>query len=472
MEHPADHGVERREALLDEWVAVRAEIARLEARAADLLVERAEVFGADVAEFPQHRDAIRRSMVAEYAAAGRAAKGTVEAAFADAEALHEALPAVRTAWAAGTISGAHVRQIVSAAGVVREAIRNGAVAPETLGLFEAAVVPVAEGDSAPRTRVHARQVAAALVPQTVEERHRGAAAERCVTIRSLDDGLALLTAVIPEVYAVAIKDRLAQMAQVIRAQSSHPGRDDEFEEIVRGLDESGHGVFWVHENELDPWDAAVDEVTDDLPDSTGGAPVLGRIVDERTADQIRADLFVDLLLAADPTAVHGTGLEGIRGRVQVTVSAPTLTGTDDHPAELDGYGPMDAETARALAGAAGEWSRLFTDATGMVTVTDAYRPTEAMRRHLRARDQRCRFPGCRQPVHRCQIDHHHDHALGGPTAVDNLAHFCPAHHVLKHPDIPDLHRWAARQLPDGTIEWRSPLGRTYRDRAPRRVVFT
>ncbi|WP_341947880.1 HNH endonuclease signature motif containing protein [Microbacterium sp. LWH11-1.2] len=107
----------------------------------------------------------------------------------------------------------------------------------------------------------------------------------------------------------------------------------------------------------------------------------------------------------------------------------------------------------------------------MVRETDTYTPTEGMRRFLRARDQHCRFPGCRMPVHRCDIDHNHDHARGGKTRIDNLAHLCRAHHTLKHPDVSDTHRWTARQERDGTITWHSPLGRTYTDRPTHRVMF-
>ncbi|WP_139305250.1 HNH endonuclease signature motif containing protein [Microbacterium hydrocarbonoxydans] len=193
--------------------------------------------------------------------------------------------------------------------------------------------------------------------------------------------------------------------------------------------------------------------------------------DQRTFDQIRADLLSDLLLAADPSAVNGSGLEHVSARIQVTVAASTLIGADDRPAELDGHGPLDPEVARRLAGCNGGWTRLFLTPTGLVRETDSYTPSESMRRYLRARDQHCRFPGCRMPVHRCEIDHNHDHARGGRTHVDNLSHFCRTHHSLKHPDIDDRHRWSARQLPDGTVTWTSPLGRSYADRPQRRVMF-
>src|SRR5690606_26084440 len=119
--------------------------------------------------------------------------------------------------------------------------------------------------------------------------------------------------------------------------------------------------------------------------------------DERTIDQIRADLFTDLLLASDPSEAHGSGLDNIHATVQVTVAATTIAGGDDQPAELDGHGPLRPDIARVLAGDRTGWTRLFLDPAGLVTETDTYTPTQAMRRYLRARDQHCRFPGCRQP---------------------------------------------------------------------------
>jgi hypothetical protein len=296
------------------------------------------------------------------------------------------------------------------------------------------------------------------VGDTVVQRQRRAVDQRGVTVRTLDDGLAILTAVVPEWIAHAIYDRLTQMAAHITDARRHDpepeqaGRTDSAASSsdARTIISDDGGTFAV-----DP-DAGV------APAST----------DTRTTDQLRADILSDLLLAAAPSDVLGSALAAVRAHVQVTIAATTLAGVDEAPADLDGHGPLDPDVARGLAARAAGWSRLFLDAGGHVTRTDSYTPTAGMKRFLRARDQRCRFPGCRTPVHRCDIDHNHDHAKGGATALDNLAHLCRDHHMLKHPDIPGLHRWTAKQLPDGTLTWTSPLGRSYRDCAPRRVMFT
>jgi hypothetical protein len=200
------------------------------------------------------------------------------------------------------------------------------------------------------------------------------------------------------------------------------------------------------------------------------------IHDTRTIDQTRADLLADLILtgqpAIDPTTGNPseTGLGAIRASVQITVPALTAAGASDRGASIDGVSPIDADTARTLfAGADTLWDRILTHpTTGLVLATDAYRVTPAMHRYLKARDARCRFPGCRQPARSCEHDHTVDWAKGGTTDVCNIAMLCKRHHTLKTETV-----WTARQCPDGSIEWTSPLGHTTADPPERhaRVVF-
>ncbi|WP_084800603.1 HNH endonuclease, partial [Promicromonospora kroppenstedtii] len=67
--------------------------------------------------------------------------------------------------------------------------------------------------------------------------------------------------------------------------------------------------------------------------------------------------------------------------VRVTVPASVLLGLDDAPGDLDGFGPVPAETARLIAEDA-TWQRLLTDpATGVLTdySTTAYKPGRVLR---------------------------------------------------------------------------------------------
>lgn len=206
--------------------------------------------------------------------------------------------------------------------------------------------------------------------------------------------------------------------------------------------------------------------------SAGADAACGGSADEpdaRTTDQIRADVLADMLLSADP-AVDPTrtgdrpGVLGkIRARLQVVVPALTMLAPgreNADPAALVGHGPIDAETARALAEATCvPWERVITHpVSGTVLHADTYARTAGIDRHLRARDRRCRWPGCVIPAVRCEVDHTLDWARGGATDVQNLSFLCQRHHSQKQ-----FTRWEVTQLPGGVLKWASPTGRVYID---------
>lgn len=132
------------------------------------------------------------------------------------------------------------------------------------------------------------------------------------------------------------------------------------------------------------------------------------------------------------------------------------------PAELEGYGPIDTETARRIAGHSSGWNRILTHPhTGQVLAVDRYRPSKHLKRRLRARDQHCRFPGCARPAISCDIDHTVPAQHGGATELTNLGHLCRHHHTLKHSTFPHSPGWRATQAPDGSYRWQAPSGRQY-----------
>ncbi|MGX5654753.1 DUF222 domain-containing protein [Geodermatophilus nigrescens] len=86
--------------------------------------------------------------------------------------------------------------------------------------------------------------------------------------------------------------------------------------------------------------------------------------------------------------------------------------------------------------------------------TDRYRPGAALDRHVRARDRRCRFPGCRRPVpKRGELDHGTPWPLG-PTTAANLTGFCTGHHRGKH----QAPGWTHTLHPGGTLTVTTPSG--------------
>ncbi|MCI0678013.1 MAG: HNH endonuclease, partial [Actinobacteria bacterium] len=173
--------------------------------------------------------------------------------------------------------------------------------------------------------------------------------------------------------------------------------------------------------------------------------------DPRTMDQIRADVFLDLL-NGDQTRAPG------RGIVDIRVDLTTLIGLDDKPGELAGFGPVVAEVARRVVASE-------TGARHRVTVTDGdrvvwsgttrRRPTTAIRDHVQAETPTCIFPGCRMPASQCDIDHRQPWSEGGSTTVANSNPLCRRDHIRKHKG------WHMVRSSDGMWSWISPLGRVY-----------
>jgi hypothetical protein len=85
--------------------------------------------------------------------------------------------------------------------------------------------------------------------------------------------------------------------------------------------------------------------------------------------------------------------------------------------------------------------------------TEAYRPGDELEALVRARDGRCRFPGCSIAARSCDLDHVRPWPLGR-TAAPNLLTLCRRHHRIKQRP-----GWRVRLAPDGTAIWTDPTGR-------------
>ncbi|GAB3537881.1 hypothetical protein GCM10027403_23080 [Arthrobacter tecti] len=107
-------------------------------------------------------------------------------------------------------------------------------------------------------------------------------------------------------------------------------------------------------------------------------------------------------------------------------------------AELEGYGPIDAETAARLAGHATSFTRILTHpVSGSVLDVgrETYRPPKHLQEWIRARDRTCRHPGCSRAAMACEIDHTVPWSHGGATCQCNLACLCKKHHMYKSEGI-------------------------------------
>ena len=434
-----------------------------------------------------HGELVHRAVEAEVAVATRTGQVATASAMAHADALLTHYPSTAQALGDAAVSLAHTRVIVDAGGIISELTARAA--------YEAEVLPLARTMSAQRLRAHAKRLAEHFADRHIDERHREARLGRRVRVFDLDDGMAKLVATIGAVEAYAIKDRLSRIARAARGEAQG---------MALGSGEIGPDKHVVGAGE-------------------GGAGDDDAGNDARTLEQIQADACIELLL--EPHALPATGSKGstsstsgsttapIVGRVQISVPVLRLAGADTGadtgagtgagtgtdtgtgtgtnanantgavttsedaaprtgPAELIGYGPIDTETARRVAGGVDAWERVLTHpVSGAVLAVDRYRPSETLRRLLGARDEHCRFPGCTRRLDHCDIDHTIPAAAGGPTSVENLGHLCRKHHTLKHFGFMGARGWRASQQPGGVYEWRSPAGRRYVETPSSRVRF-
>jgi hypothetical protein len=153
-----------------------------------------------------------------------------------------------------------------------------------------------------------------------------------------------------------------------------------------------------------------------------------------------------------------------------------FAGLSRDPAVLTGHGAITADLAAAIARSIATLSVHLTDADGHTTAVGAttYVPNRAITDHVLAAAGTCRFPSCRMPAYRCDLDHRvpYDHAhpeRGGQTVPCNLDPLCRCHHRLK------THTgWTARRdFTDGlTMMWTSPTGHIYAQCPPTHPITT
>ncbi|MDP9883027.1 hypothetical protein J2W21_000506 [Sinomonas atrocyanea] len=321
-------------------------------------------------------------------------------------------PAVHEALLSGDLTEAHARVIVEQATTLPEG------AAEQFGIEALRRTRTRKGH--PRTPGELRRVVLALRerlhPESIARRRARAAADRGVWLRPEDDGMCTVAALLSAEVGMAAYERIDAITRAAHAADGEHRtmpqlRADAF---AQALLEAGAA----------PGDRAL--VTDDA----GSSP----------AAVLPADDLADL----------------VRPEVVVHVPAAVLLGSSDDVAELEGYGVIDAHTARELAAAAPTWQRLFTDAGGapLTLGRTAYRPPDSLRRFIRYRDGACRVPGCMRAARRSEVDHTVEWQDGGTTDAENLALLCCKHHALKSLALFALRR----EGPDDGLVWTTLLG--------------
>lgn len=360
------------------------------------------------------RDLAQRAAVAEIAVRLRLSEQTVRVRGSQAEGMRERCPRTWNDFAEGRTSERHAVETARLADSLPDS-------PETWAAFDDGASERARTLTPAKFVVAARALRERVHADSLEQRHARAARDRGVWVTAELDGMATLSALLPADRAHAAMARVDRFARHLRA----------------------------------------------TPD------------EERTLAQLRADTLADLLDGADtvdgtragsaPTTAPSPDLAAphtptacarpapSRASIVVTVPALTLLGGDDGPATLDGYGPIDLDTARRLAGGATSWTRLLTHPlSGAPLALDrtSYRVTAALRRWLGVTSPTCVFPGCARSARDCDIDHLTAWAEGGMTDADNLEPECRHHHRLRHES-----RWSPSRDPDtGDVRWTSPRG--------------
>ncbi|MDQ1136546.1 hypothetical protein QE410_001345 [Microbacterium sp. SORGH_AS 1204] len=362
-------------------------------------------------------DLAERAAVAEIAVRLHLSEQTVRTRAAHARTLAEGCPRLWAAFGDGRLSEKH------AVDAARLASTLPAGDNETFDRFDEEACPSALVLPPATFAVAARAIRERVHAESIESRHRRAAQDRGVWMTAELDGMASLHALLPGDRARAVMSRLDRAARHLRA----------------------------------------------APDES------------RTLAQLRADAFADLVTMtesppAEPSAAHPppetdgchapppfdaprTFRSAPPATVVVTIPALTLLGRGTEPAVLEGYGPIDLDTARRLAGSATSWIRLLTHpVNGAPLVLDrkAYRVPTALRRWLGVTSPTCVFPGCGRAARECDIDHRTAWADGGTTDDDNLDPKCRHHHRLRHES-----RWDIDHPPGEDTVWVSPLGGRY-----------
>ncbi|HET6777221.1 MAG TPA: DUF222 domain-containing protein [Actinomycetota bacterium] len=178
------------------------------------------------------------------------------------------------------------------------------------------------------------------------------------------------------------------------------------------------------------------------------------------ADARRADALV---------AVASTSLAGDSDpdRATVVVHAPLeALVSGEAGCELEGGGPIHAETARRLL-CSGRVQAVIENGLGHPIGVGrmAREPSAWMLRQLRYSDSECRFPGCGSRRF-TQAHHIVWWERGGRTDLDNLLLLCTFHHRLVHE-----HGWTVSRAEERTVEWIHPDGTRYRGPAPPAETF-
>lgn len=454
---------------------ISAMTAELMARASELFTRRVE-------------PARRRREAARAAGDGQAFRvASSDADLADAAVCDEV--AVELAWSRGRaerlvhagnlLGSALVRTLDALARGELEPVKAmaiadelGAVAPDVAQAVEGMVLPGARSRTVPGLREAVKDAILRAAPEVAAAKAESARERRAVRFGPApgDPDMSELWALLPGADAARLEAALTAGAHAAQgAAGSGDDRTMDQRRIDVMVDSVLTGVYGPRPDAEPAAEPAVGTAAEPAaePGSESDVGTAAGTVAESAGEPEQAGR--SRIAARSGTAAR-PGSARPRTEIIVTVPLEVLTGASHAPGYLSRYGPITADLARQLAWQTaqdGTWRCAVVDdghgtllGLGRSTFTPAYRPPDALVRHVITRDRYCSFVGCRQPAGRCEIDHRTPWPAG-PTCECNTDADCSHHHHVKHrtgfrvrpSDDPDH--------PPGTRIWTTPTGRDH-----------
>jgi hypothetical protein len=380
---------------------------------------------------------------------------TADSRIDDARTLYERLPLTLAALRAGRIT-------VSKAMVLLEETAN-LDAPECARVEAAALENLAGTTSNFKRRL--RAAVRRVDPEAVARKREQARREREVVTFEADDGLNAVNALIPAEDAARVWQVIDDHARTLKLPGDERSigarrADALIDLIVNRPDATPRVTYQVQV--IVPVGTLL-AISDDDGHIPGHGPVPAAVARElaEQAAQCRR-----LLVHPDTGALLDATPTGYRPRITklTRVLKPGERATGENTRlRIPGHGPLPTEVAELIL-TDPEWQRLLTDPdTGhrLDAHPDRYKPGDALDRFIKLRDPHCRWPGCRMPAARCDVDHTVPHHQGGPTIRRNLACFCRRHHQIKQ-----LPGWTITQGEHGQLSFTTPTRRIYRTGPP------
>ncbi len=350
------------------------------------------------------------------------------------------LPATWAALADGELDWPRARAL---AGELLDPARD--LEPHVLAEVEAAVLPEARRLSIRRLQAAVRTALVRHDPAAADRRRALAERATDVVVRPAPDGMAVLSAFLPQPLAFAIRDAVDTCARMAKRDGDGRPvgqlRGGVLGDLVLRPWDAGRPPVTAHLDVVVPLDALAGGPTDELAE-VDGQPI--------TAAHLRSLLEqLDALCPGGLQAPAGGSLDialtdPVSGALRATVTRGELErlvrrGCAEHP-----QASCDCP---------------FLDRPPPV---GRYRPTPAQVRFLTTRDRTCRHPGCRNDAAWADLDHVVPHADGGETTCENLCCLCRRHHRLKT----HARGWSFGMTSDGVLTVTTPSGVTRVTRPP------